>query len=139
MIRYSLKCPDNHSFESWFKSAEAFDSLLAGGMVTCPECGASKVEKAMMAPQVRASRKAATAPEAAPDPRAEAMRELRKQVEANADYVGDKFASEARAMHLGDAPERSIYGEARLDEAKKLIDDGIPIAPLPFAPTRKTN
>ena len=64
---------------------------------------------------------------------------MRKQVEKNSDYVGMKFAEEARAMHNGDAPERSIYGEAQLDEAKSLIDDGVPVAPLPFRPQRKMN
>lgn len=68
-----------------------------------------------------------------------AMAEMKRQVEENSEYVGDTFAEEARAMHLGDAPERAIHGEANLKEAKELIDDGVPVVPLPFAPKRKTN
>ena len=68
-----------------------------------------------------------------------AMEKLRKDVEDNSDYVGMKFADEARKMHDGDAPERAIYGEAKLDDAKKLIEDGVPVARLPFMPKRKTN
>ncbi|MEC7964927.1 MAG: DUF1178 family protein, partial [Pseudomonadota bacterium] len=68
-----------------------------------------------------------------------ALDELKKQVEANSEYVGDSFVDEARAMHVGDAPERAIHGEAKLDEAKQLIDDGVPVVPLPFRPGRKAN
>ena len=66
-----------------------------------------------------------------------AIQELREKVEASSDYVGTSFASEARAMHLGEKPERSIYGEARLDQAKELLDDGVPLMPLPFQPKKK--
>lgn len=69
----------------------------------------------------------------------QALGELRRQVEANSDYVGKDFASEARAMHLGEAPERAIYGEAKVDEAKALIEEGVPVLPLPFGRNRKTN
>lgn len=76
----------------------------------------------------------------APASKAEnALNELKKKIEANSEYVGEGFAAEARAIHDGDAPERSIYGEANGDEARALIDDGVPVAPLPFMPTRKTN
>ncbi|OIQ43753.1 MAG: hypothetical protein BM558_10585 [Roseobacter sp. MedPE-SW] len=68
-----------------------------------------------------------------------ALGELRRKVEENSDYVGRDFATEARAMHLGDAPERAIYGEAKPEEAKALIDDGVPVLPLPFGRGRKTN
>lgn len=166
MIQYTLKCAEGHVFESWFQSAAAFDKLAAAGMVTCAVCGGQKVEKAIMAPRVRTGRKAvsklgeaeppkaevvepapASPPAAQPAPeslpsRAEveaALQKMRSEVEANSDYVGDKFADEARAMHLGEAPERAIYGEAKLDEAKELIEDGVPVMPLPFVPGRKTN
>lgn len=144
MIRYSLKCADGHAFESWFQSAEAFDKLLSAGHVSCAVCGQGNVEKSIMAPRVRPSRDAANAP-ARPDLKApaseaeQALAKMRKHVEDNAEYVGKEFASKARAMHDGDQPERAIYGEARLDEAKKLVEDGIPVAPLPFRPQRKTN
>jgi hypothetical protein len=152
MIQYTLKCSKDHKFDSWFQSAEAFDKLKAAGMVACAVCGDTQVEKAIMAPRVRPARKAAAKPaqearqEAAPAPLSgpktemeTALAEFRKQVEANSDYVGGNFAEEARAMHLGDAPERAIYGEAKPDEAKALIEDGIPVAPLPFRPGRKSN
>jgi len=153
MIRYALTCENKHSFESWFQSAEAFDKLKAAGMATCPECGSGKVEKALMAPQVRPGRKADARAEAeahaksspeAPlstprNERERALAELRKRVEENSEYVGMSFAAEARAIHEGEAPERSIWGEAKPEEARGLIEDGVPVAPLPFRPQRKTN
>ena len=150
MIQYTLKCSKDHRFDSWFQSAEAFDKLKAAGMVSCSICGDTQVEKAMMAPRVRPARKAAAAqPEVdapAPGPLSQpsseleqALAHMKKQVEENSDYVGMNFAKEARAMHDGDAPERAIYGEAKLDDAKALLEDGIPVAPLPFRPGRKSN
>lgn len=143
MIRYTLKCETDHSFDSWFQSAEAFDKLLAAGMVACSVCGSSKVSKALMAPSVQPARKASEKPEAplsAPQGEVEqALAAMRRHVEENSDYVGMNFAAEARAMHDGDAPERAIHGEAKLEEAKALLEDGIPVAPLPFLPRRKTN
>ena len=145
MIRYALTCAADHAFESWFQSAAAYDRLAAAGHVTCPQCGSPEVSKALMAPRVQT---AARAPEAAPaggpqpmvaGPMERALAELRRRVEENADYVGDSFAREARAMHEGEAPERSIYGEARPEEARALIEDGIGVAPLPFVPRRKGN
>lgn len=133
MIRYSLKCANGHAFESWFASSEAFERLGAAKQVICPDCGNTSVEKALMAPAVRP---ALTEPATE---REKALAELRAKVEANSEYVGTDFATEARRIHDGDAPGRSIYGEARLDEAKALIEDGIPVAPLPFMPPRRTN
>ncbi|SES14189.1 hypothetical protein SAMN04490244_10677 [Tranquillimonas rosea] len=141
MIHYTLKCPDAHVFESWFQSAAAFDSLQAAGHVTCPECGADRVEKAMMAPRIGQGRDAR--PQEGPSETSPAkehpLAALKRKIESNSDYVGQSFVSEARAMHEGTAPKRSIYGEARLDEARKLAEDGVPVAPLPFVPTRKSN
>lgn len=146
MIRYTLKCSNDHGFESWFQSAQAFDSLKAAGMVACPECNDTTVEKSLMAPQVRPARN-----KAEPKPQAQAMtnepdadvakaiQTIREHVEKNSDYVGDRFAKEARAMHEGDAPQRSIYGEVRSDEARKLLEDGVPAVPLPFIPRQRTN
>ncbi len=142
MIRYALKCDKGHGFESWFASASAYETLAAQGHVTCPECGSAQVSKAMMAPSLgSAGQKAAAAPAAAPEPadRAAMLKRLRAEIEANSEYVGMSFAAEARRMHEGDAPERSIYGEARPEEARALIDDGIPVAPLPFVPDRQRN
>lgn len=147
MIRFSLKCPDAHVFESWFQSGAAFDRLCASGHVVCPECGAKQIEKSLMAPRVQQDRTAdadrrersLSTPSPTDDPRSTALAKLKAEIEANSDYVGLNFASEARKMHAGDAPERAIYGEARPEEARKLLEDGVPVAPLPFMPRRKVN
>ena len=144
MIQFTLKCTNDHRFDSWFQSSSAFDKLHAAGMVSCAVCGSVEVDKAMMAPRVSTA-DAPPAPPAKPklsepaSPAEQALGELRKYVEKNSDYVGKDFATEARAIHTGDAPARPIWGETRGDEARKLIDDGVPIAPLPFTPTRKSN
>lgn len=141
MIHYALKCENGHGFESWFQSGDAFDKVRAAGMVACPDCGSARVEKALMAPSVKVSRGQADAPLSAPpvSKRERALAELRRRVEEGSDYVGMNFAAEARAMHEGSAPERSIWGEARVDDARKLLEDGIPVAPLPFRPKSKSN
>jgi len=151
MIRYTLKCSNSHDFESWFQSGEAYDKLFAARLVSCPACGSEDVEKAIMAPRVSPSRNAVqlnpisdrsvemhalTAPSS---PAEAALRELKQKIQASSEYVGADFATEARKIHDGDAPERSIYGEAKPEEAKKLIEDGVPVAPLPFLPDRKSN
>lgn len=162
MIRYALKCPEGHMFESWFQSAQAYEKLAAGGMVACAVCGAGGVEKALMAPVIGHAERArgtAPAPEPAPvahpaahpvaaperplsaprSPAEQAMAELRRKIEESSEYVGKSFATEARAIHEGTAPERAIYGEARPEEARKLIEEGVPVAPLPFRPARRNN
>ncbi|MFW2542476.1 DUF1178 family protein [Primorskyibacter sp. 2E107] len=142
MIQYSLKCAEGHQFDSWFQSASAFDKLQAAGHVACAICGASDVEKALMAPRVSSAPKDDSAPNTLSRPATpaeQAIARMRDHVEKNATYVGGNFAKEARDMHLGDAPERPIWGEANVQQAKALIEDGIPIAPLPFTPTRKSN
>lgn len=132
MIRYALKCREGHEFESWFQSAQAFDALVKSGHVSCAVCGGGEVSKALMAPRV------SVAPEPAPkDPTAEALARLRREVEENATYVGGSFAQKAREMHEGLAPETSIYGEASLTEARALLEDGVPVLPLPFKPKQK--
>lgn len=138
MIRYSLTCAEGHDFESWFASAAAFDDLTARGLVSCGICGGSKVSKALMAPSVTQ----ADAPRSLRQPQSkteEALAALRREIEANSEYVGTDFASEARRMHEGDTPERAIHGEARPEEARKLVEDGVPVAPLPFLPRSKAN
>ncbi len=140
MIKFTLRCSHAHEFESWFQSGSAFDALKARDMVACPVCGSTEVEKALMAPSVaKAAEKPPAAPPAKHDDMADKIRRLRAEVEARSDYVGTRFASEARAMYLGDIPDRAIYGEARPEEAKALIEDGVPVLPLPFVPRGKTN
>ncbi len=154
MINFALKCDQDHRFDSWFQSADAYDTLKAAGMVACPVCGSANVDKAMMAPRLSSGRRSATADEAAPapdpaprpgalsqpaSPAEQAMAELRKQIERHSEYVGRNFAAEARSIHAGDSPERPIHGEAKPEEARKLIEEGVPVTPLPFLPGRKTN
>jgi hypothetical protein len=142
MIRYALHCDEGHDFESWFGSAVAFEDLRARGLLSCAVCGGTRVEKALMTPGV-ATRHAPQPGESAlqaPESEAErAIAALRREIEANSEYVGLNFATEARRMHDGDTPERAIYGEARPDEARKLIEDGVPVAPLPFLSRRRAN
>lgn len=136
MIRFTLKCDQDHSFDSWFQSGEAFEKLRAAGMVACAQCGSAKVAKSLMAPAVRTE---TARPLAAKSEQETAIEKLRQEVEANSDYVGVRFAEEARKMHDGDAPARSIYGEAKPEEAIKLLEDGVPVVPLPFATRKQTN
>ena len=150
MIRYTLKCANAHSFESWFRSSEAYETLDRSGNVTCPECGDTRIEKALMAPKVRPARSAASpTPPSPAEPeqplstpqteREAALAALKKKIEADSEYVGLRFAAEARKIHDGNAPARAIHGEAKADDAKRLIEDGVPVAPLPFMPKAKTN
>jgi hypothetical protein len=134
MVRYSLACAEGHGFESWFASATAYDDLASRGLLSCAECGSSRVEKSLMAPAV-ATRDAI----AVKTPREAMLAALRRHVEETSDYVGPSFAREARAIHDGDAPERPIWGEAKPEEARSLLEDGIPVAPLPFIPKRRAN
>ncbi len=143
MIRYTLCCANGHEFETWFRSMADFERAVAAGEAACPVCGDTSVEKALMAPAVAGTHKSETGKEervklAAPDPRQQAMREaiktLRKQVTENADYVGDRFAEEARKIHYREVEARGIYGEATGDEAQALADEGIDFLPLPSLP-----
>lgn len=130
MIRYALKCSDGHCFESWFASAEAYDGLAGRGLVTCAACGSTEVGKALMAPEVAARSGAEEV--------TRRIAALRAKVEAEATYVGPRFAAEARAIHAAES-DRPIYGEANADEVRSLLEDGIPVAPLPFLPKSKAN
>ena len=143
MIRYDLICDKGHTFDGWFRDSAAYDAQAERGLVSCTTCGSVKIEKQLMAPGIPA--KANTKSElpktmvAGPvDPRLAAMmqmvRDMRKHVEENADYVGDKFAEEARKIHYEEAEQRGIYGEATADEAKGLIDDGVEFMPIPVFP-----
>lgn len=147
MIRYDLKCADGHEFESWFASSAAYDKLSAAGVVMCSLCGTDKVEKALMTPRVPKKGAEATSESGDEKPVISApagaeveskLAALRAEIEKNSDYVGNKFASEARKMHVGDAETRAIHGEATLADAKSLLEDGVPVAPLPFTPKRNS-
>jgi hypothetical protein len=154
MIRYDLRCEQGHSFESWFQSSSAYDSQVRRKLVSCPDCGSIKVEKAIMAPRIAKSRKADMPTAAEPVAANEStetttplmmapqeaelrakLKELRDHVTKNADNVGDKFPNEARKMHYGDIEHRPIYGEASPDEARSLMEEGVEVMPLPVLPT----
>jgi hypothetical protein len=158
MIRYSLRCERGHAFESWFQSSSAYESQEKRKLVNCPACGSTKVERAIMAPQIVSKRGrdiAAPAPVPAPaaalstdvaappstpllmaqerELRAK-LKELRDHIVKNADNVGERFPNEARKMHYGDIEHRPIYGEASPDEARSLIEEGVEVSPLPVLP-----
>ena len=152
MIRYSLRCEKDHSFESWFQSSSAYDQQVKRKLVSCPVCGTDKVDKAIMAPRIVGKKgrdKAAAPVESPPEaPAAEStpllmtqerelrakLKELRDHIVKTADNVGERFPNEARKMHYGDIEHRPIYGEASPEEARALIDEGVEVAPLPVLP-----
>jgi hypothetical protein len=127
MIAYQLQCKNGHSFEGWFKDSNAFDAQAAGGKLTCPTCNTKKVAKAVMAPAI-AGKAREQAEERA------ALRALRQKMLAEAEHVGGEFPEEARKIHYGESDERAIYGEASVDEVKSLLEEGVPIAPVPPDP-----
>ncbi len=131
MIRYALRCADGHKFDSWFASGADFARLSDARMLSCAVCGDADVEKDLMAPGVR---QAAEAPLSAPaTPSEQALADLRRRIVAASENVGRDFAAEARRIHDGEAPARPIIGEAHPAEARALIADGVPIAPLPWS------
>ena len=141
MIKYALSCDHDHAFEGWFGSSSDYDDQAARGLVDCPVCGSKAVRKQIMSPAVVGTK----ARKAAPEPDAQmremmktALGEVRRQVEDNFDYVGDRFAKEARDIHEGKSEDRGIYGEASPTEVKALVEDGIRIAPLPPAAPKKS-
>ncbi|HEY5007614.1 MAG TPA: DUF1178 family protein [Caulobacteraceae bacterium] len=140
MIKYALVCAHEHPFEGWFGASADYDDQNARGLVECPVCGSIEVRKQIMSPSVVGA-KARGASEADPQMRSmmmEAMRRVRSHVTDNFDYVGDRFAVEARAIHEGASEDRGIYGEASPKEVRALIEDGVQVAPLPPEPPKKT-
>ena len=140
MIRYALACEHGHEFEGWFSVSSDFNDQSARGLLSCPTCGTLDVRKQIMSPSVSGARKteAGAPPAAMRAMMMEAMSQVRTHVETHFDYVGDSFATEARAIHEGTSQERGIYGEATPKEVKALVADGIPIAALPPEPPKKT-
>ena len=148
MIRYALACDQGHGFDAWFGSSGSYDEQAEAHAIVCPACGSHAVSKAPMAPNLAKGvpapkTEASPAPSVLQPPRPDGgqgrqtyalLRELRAQLKAHADDVGPDFAEEARKMHFGETPARSIYGEATAEEARELADDGIPVCPLPQLP-----
>ena len=139
MIRYALLCEHEHGFEGWFGASADFDDQQARGLLECPLCASKSVGKQIMAPAVVGARKTVQDEAAG---KAEMMMQaigaIRAHVEENFDDVGDAFAKEARAIHEGRAEERGIYGQASAKEVRELVEDGVPVAPLPPKPPEKT-
>ncbi|WP_299753227.1 DUF1178 family protein [Devosia sp.] len=137
MIQYSLHCANAHDFDAWFKNAAAFDEQQARGIVQCPVCASNAVNKALMAPAVaRSGSEKMSLSSGHPDVAKfrELLRAYRQKVTSEADYVGDKFAEEARKIHFEEVEARGIYGEATRDEVIALAEEGIEFAPLPDLP-----
>lgn len=140
MIVFDLKCGGGHVFEAWFGSSGDYRDQQDRGLVSCPICGDGQVAKAPMAPAVPAKGSSAPAP-AEVKQMLGALAEMQKKLVEGSDWVGDRFATEARAIHLGEAAARQIHGRATRAEADSLIDEGIPVAPLPLpiAPPKEQN
>ena len=137
MIRYTLICDAEHEFDGWFRSADDFDHQKKRGFVSCPVCHSAKVEKALMAPAVSTTRKQEKIAVAMGDQQRKALAQLKALADVarkSADYVGDKFAEEARKIHFGESEARGIYGEATVEEARGLVEDGVEFMPLPVFP-----
>jgi hypothetical protein len=131
MILFKLKCSGDHEFEGWFRDGATYERQAKRGLITCPSCGNTAIEKAPMAPRLGRSARQETAPPS-PDQLRCMLQQLRRHVETTCDYVGDRFAEEARRIHHGDADARGIYGEASDAESRSLADEGIEVAPLPW-------
>ena len=143
MIKYNLICDFDHTFDAWFASSKVFEEQSVVGVIQCPICGSTNVVKSLMTPGVSAKHnKSSEAPqkvlaggsEGAGAQMVQMMREVRRHVEENAEYVGPRFAEEARKIHEDENSERSVYGEASSEEVRQLQDDGIETFALPVLP-----
>jgi len=153
MIRYSLTCPNSHVFEAWFASGDAYEKQSKRRLINCPHCGSDKISKALMAPSVITSEKAArrrggeataaTSDRAVPaqfavSPEQRAMlrelKALRDKILAKSEYVGPRFAEEARRIHNEEAERRGIHGEANFEDVQALLEEGIDVFPIPRLP-----
>lgn len=163
MIHYALVCPDGHEFEGWFSGSEAFEAQRGKGLLACPVCGSTDVDRALMAPAVSTARRREGRGNPEPPPQSgdsndssggkdavrlaanvperqevvKALRKLRRHLTDNADYVGPKFAEEARRIHYDEVEKRAIYGEATREDATALAEEGIDFHPLPPLPEDK--
>lgn len=157
MIRYALSCTNGHDFEAWFRSGVDFDDQQARGYLACPSCGDAAVTKSLMAPAVRPSEVREARVAVRPGPASAAggpaiqaatggpagaaqaemiarLRELKAAMLASSEDVGTSFAEEARKIHYGEAPARQVHGQASLDDARALVEEGVEVMPLPILP-----
>jgi hypothetical protein len=157
MIHYQLRCGEAHGFDGWFKDSASFEKQASRGLIECPECGGTDIERALMAPALT-KRTAAAVPAEVPQADAPvqpeapaeaqqkvatgrlpaqmvaALQRMRAEVEKNCDYVGPDFADQARAMHRGEAEPKGIYGETSEEQAESLAEEGISVARIPWVP-----
>lgn len=137
MIRFCLSCDNDHAFDGWFRNGEDFETQRKRGLVACPVCHSVRVEKALMAPAVSTGRRKEKMALAMGEDQRKALAKLRalaEEARKSADYVGEKFAEEARKIHFGEVEPRGIYGEATAEEARDLLEDGVDFIPLPDFP-----
>lgn len=157
MIRFQLRCDGDDFFEAWFRGNADFEAQAGERLIACPACGSQEITKALMSPVVSASTRNSSVPAPAPQPAEAAastppavpvatgvdpdvakaidlMQRMTRHVRANSDYVGPRFAEEARKIHYEEAPPRGIYGEATAGEIKELAEEGIGFHPLPILP-----
>ena len=149
MIHYQLQCGQSHGFDGWFKDSASFEKQAKRGLIECPECGGTDVERALMAPALT-RREALPVPVATAEPPAPAaeksaavrlpaqmmavLQKIRAEIEKNCDYVGPDFADQARAMHRGEVEAKPIYGETSDEQAESLAEEGIEVAKVPWVP-----
>ena len=131
MIKYSLRCESDHVFEAWFSDSESFEKQNKKNLISCLTCSSTKIKKDIMAPRISSGKQKTNRLNQKKDKVEMILNKVRKHVESNFDYVGDKFADEARAIHYGEKEEREIYGETSIHDAVELIEEGINVEPLP--------
>jgi hypothetical protein len=132
MILYTLRCSRDHEFEGWFRDGDGFEAQHAAGEIACTHCGDNRVEKAVMAPRLVRSREGTSS--AALARMRSVLIEMRRRIETHCDYVGERFAEEARRIHYGEAEPHGIYGEANDTESRELADEGISFGQIPWLP-----
>lgn len=158
MIKFALRCDRGHGFESWFRDGAAYEALAAQGNLICADCGSSAVTKAVMAPSIVTARAVATVPSEAPAPPVapaapsartpvmmgpeerslrDMVRSLHRKIAETSENVGGAFPEEARRIHEGDAPQRAIHGQATGEQVKALLEDGVPLLPIPPLPDER--
>ena len=131
MIIFILKCENNHNFDAWFSDSSNFDEQNKKNLIFCPKCSSTKIEKNIMAPNIGSKKQSYTNALKTEKNYEKIIKNVRKHVEKNFEYVGNKFADEARAIHYGEKEEREIYGETSVEEAVDLIEEGVNVSPIP--------
>jgi len=131
MIKYSLECNQSHTFDAWFSDSLNFEKQNKKNQISCPNCSSLKIKKSIMAPSIPSKNYKSDLLNEKKDKVEVVLSKVRKHVEDNFDYVGDKFADEARSMHYGEKEEREIYGETTIEDAVDLIEEGVNVKPMP--------